>query len=337
MVRGKLGVGVIGTGAFGSQHAQVYSQSDLCALQAVADINPQRLSEISSALHVQGYGDYRDLLGRDDIQAVSVCTTDDLHVDVAVAAAHAGKHVLVEKPLAMTPEDCERIIKACQASGVILMVGHILRFDPRYLAAYAEIREERIGKLVHLFARRNNLVRNARRLAKHTSVLFFLGIHDLDMINWCVGARPEHVYAEATSTKLGNTPDTVLALLRFPGGVLASLEVSWILTDSYPGRLDARFEAMGTDGSVQVNGGSETVMIVHAPSVPPQVECPELFYAPEVHGQRVGILRDEVHHFLRCIVEGRTPIVGGQEGKAAVEVACAIQRSLDTGKVVELS
>jgi len=335
-VRGKLGVGVIGTGAFGSQHAEVYNQSDLCTLKAVADINPQRLDEVCSALHVQGYGDYRDLLGRDDVHAVSVCTTDDLHVDAAVSAAHAGKHVLVEKPLAMTPEDCERIIRACQESGVILMVGHILRFDPRYLAAYVEIREERIGKLVHLFARRNNLVRNALRLARHTSVLFFLGIHDLDMINWCVGAQPEHVYAEATSTKLGDTPDTVLALMRFAGGVLASLELSWILTDSNPGRLDARFEAMGTDGSVQVNGGSENVTIVHAPSMPQQVECPELFYAPDVHGQRVGILRDEVHHFLRCIVEGRTPIVGGADGKAAVEVACAIQRSLETGRVVEL-
>jgi UDP-N-acetylglucosamine 3-dehydrogenase len=315
----------------------VYSQSDLCTLKAVADISPQRLGEVCSALRVQGYSDYRDLVGRDDIHAVSVCTTDDLHVDVAVAAARAGKHVLVEKPLAMTPEDCERIIQACRESGVILAVGHILRFDPRYLAAYAEIREERIGKLVHLCARRNNLVRNALRLARHTSVLFFLGIHDLDMINWCVGSRPERVYAEATSTKLGDTPDTVLALMRFAGGVLASLELSWILADSHPGRLDARFEAMGTDGLVQVNGGSDNVMIVHAPSMPQQVEFPELFYAPEVHGQRVGILRDEVHHFLRCIVEGRTPIVGGQEGKAAVEVACAIQRSLDTGKVVELS
>lgn len=335
-MRDKLGVGVIGTGAFGSRHAEVYSQSDLCTLKAVADINPQRLNEVCSALHVQGYSDYRDLLSRDDVHAVSVCTTDDLHVDAAVAAAHAGKHVLVEKPLALNPEDCERIIQACQASGVILMVGHILRFDPRYLAAHAEIREERIGKLVHLYARRNNLARNALRLARHTSVLFFLGIHDLDMINWCVGARPERVYAEATFTKLGVTPDTVLALMRFAGGVLASLEVSWILTDSYPGRLDARFEAMGTDGSVQVNGGSENVTIVHAPSMPQPVECPELFYAPEVHGQRVGILRDEVHHFLRCVVEDRTPIVGGQDGKAAVEVACAIQRSLEIGQVVEL-
>ena len=332
----KLGVGVIGTGAFGSQHARVYSQSDLCTLRAVADINPQRLEEISTALRVQGYSDYRDLLSRQDIQAVSICTTDDLHVDVAVAAARAGKHVLVEKPLALNPEDCERIIEACQTSGVKLTVGHILRFDPRYLAAHAEIRGERIGRLVHVFARRNNLALNALRLAKHTSVLFFLGIHDLDMINWCVGARPERVYAEATSIKLGNTPDTVLALIRYPDGVLASLEVSWILADSYPGRLDARFEAMGTDGSVHVNGGSENVTIVHAGNIARPVECPELFYAPEVHGRLGGILRDEVHHFLRCVVEDRMPLVSGQDGKAAVEVACAIQRSLETGKVVEL-
>jgi len=335
-MKGQLGVGVIGVGAFGSRHAEVYRQLDVSELVAVADVNPQRLNEICPVLQVEGYSDYRELLKREDICAVSICTTDELHVKAAIAAAHAGKHVFVEKPLALTSQDCDTIIDACASSGVKLTVGHILRFDPRYFAAYREIREERIGKLVHVFARRNNPVRNARRLSKHTSVLFFLGIHDLDFMNWCVGTRAERVYAEATSKKLGDTPDTVLALIRFPGGTIASLEASWILPESYPGRLDARFEAVGTDGSVYVNGGSEVVAIARAQGVRAQFECPELFYAPEVFGERVGILRDELAHFLRCVLNDSEPIVSGQDGKAAVELACAIQTSYQTGRVVEL-
>jgi UDP-N-acetylglucosamine 3-dehydrogenase len=326
------GIGVIGVGAFGSQHAAIYKQMERCELRAVADVNPDRLGTVCPALQVEGYDDYRELLRRDDVQAVSVCTTDELHVEAAVAAARAGKHVFVEKPLALTPGDCDRIIEAARSARVKLMVGHILRFDPRYVAASEEIQQGKIGQLVHLYARRSNPIHSAERLAAHTSVLFFLGIHDLDLINWCVGLPAERVYAEATSVVLEGAPDAVLALIRFPGGTVASLEVSWILPPAFPGRLDARFEAVGTQGAVYVNGGSENVGIVQE-----QYTLPELHYAPQVRGERVGILRDELTHFVRCVAQDRDPVVGGKEGRAAVELACAIQASFESGSTVELA
>jgi UDP-N-acetylglucosamine 3-dehydrogenase len=328
----KLGVGVIGVGTFGSLHARVYGQLRQCQLKAVADLNPGRLEQVSSALGVEGYTDYLELLERDDVDAVSICTTDEFHVEPAVAAASAGKHLFVEKPLALTPQDCDTIIEAANASGVKLMVGHILRFDPRYVAAYEEIRDGRIGELIHLFVRRNNSLLSAKRLSGHTSVLFFLGIHDIDFVNWCVGAKARRVYAEATSKTLEDTPDTVLAVLAFPSGTIASLEVSWVLPESFPGGLDARFEAVGTAGAVYVNGGCETVAIAHE-----RFEQPELFYAPELHGDLVGVLRDELASFLKCVIRDSEPIVGGEDAKAAVEVACAIERSLESGSVVKVA
>ena len=327
----KLGVGVIGVGTFGSLHAQVYRQLDMCELRAVADLNQARLDEICPALQVDGYTDYRELLKRGDVDAVSICTTVELHVEPALAAASAGKHLFIEKPLALTPQDCDKIIDGARASGVVLMVGQILRFDPRYVTAYREIKANRIGALVHLYARRNNVISNARRLCRHTSVLFFLGIHDIDFMNWCVGALPETVYAQAVSKVLGDTPDTVLALLRFPGGPIASLEVSWVLPESSPATLDARFEAVGTAGAIYVNGGCGNVTIAHE-----RVEQPGVFYAPDLYDERVGILRDELAHFARCVMGDGEPRVSGEDGKAAVRVACAIQESLETGSVVEV-
>jgi predicted dehydrogenase len=329
MMRDKLGVGVIGVGSFGMLHAQIYKRLDACALRAVADINPERLAEVASTLEVEGYTDYRELLKRDDIDAVSICTTDEFHVEPAVAAANAGKHILVEKPLALTPQNCDTIIEAASSSGVKLMVGHILRFDPRYVTAYREIRNGKIGELIHLSARRNNPISNAKRLSRHTSVLFFLGIHDLDFVNWCVGTKADRVYAEVSSKKLKDTPDTVLAVLTFPGGTIASLEVSWVLPESFPGGLDARFEAVGTAGAIYVNGGCETVAIARE-----RFERPELFYAPELFGDRVGILRDELVSFIECVIHDREPVVGGKDAKAAVEVACAIQESFETGSII---
>jgi predicted dehydrogenase len=296
------------------------------------DVNPQRLEEVCAERGVEGYADYRDLLAREDIAAVSICTTDELHVEIAVAAAQAGKHLLVEKPLALTPEGCDQIIDACASAGVKLQVGHILRFDPRYAVAHDAIAAGRIGDLVHLYARRNNPLRNAQRLYMHTSVLFFLGIHDLDFMNWCVPSPAVRVYAEAASKRLEGAPDSVLAVIRYQDQTIASLEASWILSDAYPGRLDARFEAVGTQGSLYVNGGSQSLTVAEQ-----AVECPDVFYAPEVHGRRVGILRDELAHFVACVAEEGDPVVGGREGRAAVAVACAIQASYERGAPVEVA
>jgi predicted dehydrogenase len=327
----KLGMGVIGVGTFGRLHAKVYAELQPCQLRAVADVSPARLEQATEALGVPGYADYRDLLAREDVDAVSICTTDEAHVEPAVAAAEAGKHVLVEKPLALEARACDQIIEASRASGVTLMVGHILRFDPRYVAAYERIQRGAIGELVHVVARRNNPIASAQRLAGHTSVLFFLGIHDIDYLNWCVGARPHTVYAQAVSKRVPQTPDTVLATLRYPGDVVASLEFCWALPESYPGGLDARFDAVGTGGAVYVKGGCDTVTIAHE-----RFEQPELFYAPQLLGDSVGILRDELAHFVKCSMQGAPPIVGGEDGKAAVEVAQAIERSYQTGTIVEL-
>ena len=329
---GKLGIGVIGVGTFGALHAQTYRQLGGCELRAVADVNEQRLAAVCETLQVEGYVDYRDLLERVDVDAVSICTTDEFHVEPALAAASAGKHMLIEKPLATTPQGCDQIIRAAQEAGVKLMVGHILRFDPRYYAAHNAIRSGKVGDLVHMFSRRNNSTRSANRLQKHTSVLFFLGIHDIDFMNWCVGARAESVYAQATSKVLRDTPDTVLALLRYANGTIASLEVSWVLPASHPRGLDARFDAVGSEGAVYVNGVGDDVSIVHE-----RLEHPPLFYSSELFGERVGILRDELAHFAKCVLCDREPIVSGRDGKNAVQVAHAIQQSYESGLTIQVA
>lgn len=328
---GKLRVGVIGVGTFGSLHAQVYRQAEGCELVAVSDVNEERLQQARTTLGVDGYADYHALLERDDIDAVSICTTDELHVEPALAAADAGKHMLIEKPLALTPADCDTIIEAAREAGVKLMVGHILRFDPRYYTARQRIAQGQIGQLIHLYTRRNNAYASARRLAAHTSVLFFLGIHDIDFVNWCVGAVPQHVMAQAVNVVLKDTPDTVLALLQFADGPIASLEASWVLPETHPRGLDARFDAVGTAGALYVDGSGGSVLVAHE-----RVEAPALWYVPELFGERAGILRDEILHFARCVRDDREPIVTGLDGKAAVQVACAIQESYQTGHAVEI-
>lgn len=327
-----LGLGVIGVGTFGRLHARVFAEAKEARLVAVADLDEARAREVAETFDCTAYTDYREVLQREDVQAVSVCTTDRLHLAPVVAAAQAGKHILVEKPLATSVADCEVMIEAARSAGVKLMVGQILRFDPRYYAAYKALREGQIGELVHLFARRNNRLQSAERLADKTSVLFFLGVHDVDFFNWCIGRRVVRVYAEVSQRVLADSPDTFLALIHYADGPIASLEVSWVLPPTYPGRLDARLEMVGTQGTIFVDGSGSEVE-VHRAGVN---ECLDTRYAPEVNGRLVGILRDELHHFIECIQTDRPPLVTGEEGRAAVAVICAIEESAATGKPVLL-
>jgi UDP-N-acetylglucosamine 3-dehydrogenase len=153
-------------------------------------------------------------------------------------------------------------------------------------------------------------------------------------MNWCVGSKVERVYAESVTRVLQdmNTADSYLALLKFQNGTIASLEVSWILPESFAKRLDARFDLVGTKGSIYVDGSGQAVEVYRADSA----ECPDVMYAPEIRGKYTGILRDEIAHFVECVQHDKTPDVTGQDGKAAVEVVCAIAESVEKQEPVYL-
>lgn len=333
-MRKSLRAGVIGVGTFGSMHARVYAEAESADLVAVADIRADAIQNFVSKYGVRGYTDYNELLEKEDLDIVSVCTSDELHLKPVLAAAAAGKHILVEKPLAMNVSDCDAMIRATEDAGVKLMVGQILRFDPRYYAAHQAIADGQIGIPVHIFARRNNLLKSALRLGDHTSVLYFLGVHDIDFINWCIDDKVERVYAESVVRKFRDKKiaDSYLALIKFRNGTVASLEVSWILPASFSKRLDARFDAVGTEGAIYVDGSGQAVEVYHTDvSV-----CPDVMYAPEVRGKYTGILRDEIEHFIECVQQNKTPAVTGRDGKAAVEVVCAIAESVEKQQPVYL-
>ena len=329
-----LRAGVIGVGTFGSQHARIYAEHDSVDLVAIADLRTDRLDDLARIYNVRTYTDFKELLSKESLDLVSVCTSDELHVEPVLAAVEAGVHVFVEKPLAMSVSDCDTMIQKSERAMIKLMVGHILRFDPRYYTARQAIANGQIGNPVHLSARRNNLITSAERLAKHTSVAFFLGIHDIDFMNWCIESKVERVYAESNTCMLKDigTADSCLALIKFHNGTIASLEVSWILPLSFSKRLDAQFSAIGTKGAVYVDGSGQAVEVY----LQDESSCPDVMYAPEIDGRYTGILRDEISHFIECVMYDKKPAVSGQDGKKAVEVVCAITESLKTQQPIYL-
>src|SRR5437773_84043 len=151
----QVGFGVIGTGIVGGAwHAYVYSHSPKAKLVAVCDLNEQRANEVGQKYGARKvYTDYRELLANPEVQAVSIATPDFAHREIAVAAAEAGKHILVEKPIATTVEDAEAIVNAAKKAGVKLMVDFHNRVNPPFANAKQSIQSGELGKPAYIYAR----------------------------------------------------------------------------------------------------------------------------------------------------------------------------------------
>ncbi|MCK4284028.1 MAG: Gfo/Idh/MocA family oxidoreductase [Candidatus Brocadiae bacterium] len=331
----QVGVGVVGVGVFGQLHARVCNELAETRLVAAWSRSDRSLEPIRDLYGVYTTTDINELVARPDLDAVIVCTPDHAHAEPVVAAAQAGKHVFVEKPMATSVADCDQMIHAARAGGVKFMVGHILRFDPRYWQAHERIVSGGIGKLVHMYARRNNPRRACERAFGRTTPVFWLGSHDIDMFLWCAGSEAKAVYAQQNTQLLSDEegPDSVLAVITFANGIIAALQTSWILPDGMPSDLDAAFEAVGTEGCIKLDASLDGLSVYG----PAGIEYPRSMYGAAVKESVTGVLCHEVRHFARCVIEDTEPLVSPEEGREVVRVACAMHRSASTGSVIQLT
>ncbi|MGQ9730234.1 MAG: Gfo/Idh/MocA family protein [Candidatus Zipacnadales bacterium] len=328
----ELGVAVIGLGVMGERHAAVWQQLPGTKLVSVYDILPERTHALASKLKCEATDSLAAAVDRPDVDLVSICTDDHRHLEPCQVVAAAGKHILLEKPLATNLEDCDAIIAACETAGVKLMVGHIVRFDPRYALARQAVAEGAIGEIIHGYARRSNIIDTGRRIGPRTSVAYFLGVHDLDLLRWFIGAEVVKVHAESACKVLVDiaAEDSIMALLRYENGVVGCLETSWVLPTGIPCTLDARLEIIGTQGMIRVTVGDEGCTLI----TPTRITRPDILYGPQIHGQQGGALRTQLEHFRDCVLHDYQPLISPQDARAAVSLAVAIHESLQSGMPV---
>lgn len=327
--------GVIGLGFFGEKHAEVLSSLPNVELRAVCTRTDSRRRELKRRLRVpHDFRDYRELLADPEIEAVSVVTHVDDHAAVAIAALKAGKHVLVEKPLARTLADCDRIIAAAEKSDRILMVGHICRFNPRYCVARQRVADGEIGRVISMYARRNIPAARSAAVLEKIGPLLGDGVHDTDLMLWISGGKIETAYGLTHRIRKLKFPDLGWAMYRFADGAIGVIENVWCLPDGTPFRIHEQLEIIGTKGAIYVHGGDTNVTI----QSPAGVDHPETLYWPEMHGQLAGALRSEIGYFIDCVSRGQQPaVVTPREARAAVAAVTAAEKSAESGKVVKLS
>jgi len=317
---------VIGTGMMGSLHARIAASLPNATLVAVADVNKGSLERVSIELGAIGYESYEEMLDSEKLDAVIICTPDRHHREPAEAAAERGLHLLIEKPLARTVQDARRVIETAARNRVTLMTAHLLRFDPCYAQAYEAVRAGDIGDTVQIYARRNGNILDARRLKGRTTLPFYCGVHDFDIMNWLTGDLVESVYGIANSSVMKELGvyDGVFATLLYRGGTIACWESSFILPQNV-GHSDMLLEVVGTDGVIYVDGYRSGMSI----TTDKAFRMPDTRYNVPVHGRIIGALREQLVHFVDCAESGKVPLIGTEEALEAVRIACAIEESLE--------
>ncbi len=257
----RVGVGIIGCGTVARRHAAAYRLRDDAEIRALSDISPHALRAMGEALGVEDfYTDFRELLERDDIQALSICTPHALHVDQFLAAVERGKHVCVEKPLGIKPEQTARMVAAAEEAGVIACVGLPLRYYPSNQHVRGLVQGGYVGEVViikqtmgvnflaQLLARPAPLSWSLDQQLSGGGVLMSQTIHYLDLLTWLCPSPVESVLADVWRA-CGPAPegfDTNAVLsLKHVSGARSVIENSWV-AEGHPAAL----EVYGTEGSI---------------------------------------------------------------------------------------
>jgi UDP-N-acetylglucosamine 3-dehydrogenase len=331
----KLIYGVIGLGFFGEKHAEVAASLPNVELRAVCTRRDARRRQIKRRLCVpDDYRDYHELLADPDIKAVSIVTHVADHAEPAIAALRAGKHVLLEKPMARTVAECDRISAAAEKAGRLLMVGHICRFNPRYAAVRERIAAGELGRIVSMYARRNISAARSESVLANIGPLMGDGIHDTDLMLWMSGDRIQSVYAQTLSVRGLKNPDLGWAMYRFESGAIGVIENVWFLPPGTPFGIHEQLEIIGTEGAAYVHG-SDTNVNFHTGG---KTDFPDTIYWPQMHGEPIGALRTEMAHFVDCVLRNvHSTVVTSTAARAAVQALAAAERSAARGKVEELS
>lgn len=323
----KLGVGVIGLGWFGSRHARIYHQLPNAILKAVCDRDQAKAERVASSTGANVCRDVAELLARPDIDAVSICLPDTQHVDAALAVAAAGNAILLEKPLAHNADAARRIVEAVEANGTRLMVGHILRFDPRYVQVYEAAQPDRLGEPIHVRAKRNGVRSTAARLGSATSIRFYMGVHDIDAMQWIARSRIAKVYAQKREVLGNGNEDALYAVVNFENGAIGSIDYSWAWPDGLMNGYRAALEIVGTKSAAYLDCADQGFYTVGADGT----AGGDTHLWPEINGRIVGDLADEIAHFVEATLSGAPYRQHHREALDAIPVLDALAESADIG------
>jgi predicted dehydrogenase len=327
----QLDVAVVGVGFIGELHTRLYDEHRLTNLEAVVDIDEERAQEVADEFDVPNVEtDVAEAIENHDLDAVTVATPEAYHQEPTEAALEHDVSVLLEKPIAETVEDAKAIGEAADASDGQLMIGYCCRFHPQYADLKARIDAGDIGDVLGITAARIANKEVYDMVADWTHTMYYLAVHDIDMMRWYVGAEVESVYAESSTGLDGvDTPAVISTTLRFEDGTVGTLETNWGRNDEYPTIRTDEIRLTGTDGHGRLVIENDDANVATDDGF-------DFLDSVVLHGRETDMYRFELDHFVDAVLDDEEPLVTWEDGLRSLEIANSVIESLETGERVDV-
>ncbi len=345
----RVSVAIIGVGIIGRYHAECISKINEIDLKVLVDVNEELVRKEAERFKVEWCTDYTKILDRKDIDAAIICTPHHLHAPIAIDFMKAGKHVLVEKPMARTVRECDEMINTARKCGVKLGIVFQHRTHPHAIMAKRFIDEGKLGSLYrasleYVTFRSQGYYESAtwrgRWATEGGGVLINQAIHFIDLFQWFVGLKPVRLVAFINNLFHNiEVEDIASAIIEFENGAQGIMQFSTIDSPHY-----TRIVLRGTKALLIYE--EDLKVAVNEPPIDEGVKAKERGFSPKFEWHRYiyddllsleklekghrAVLRD----FARAIIEDKEPMVTGEEGRKSVEIANAIVLSGVTGKEV---
>lgn len=344
-----VGVGIVGSAFAAGLHADAYRRCPYARMVAASARDPDRLRRFCERFDIpHAYTQVGEMLARDDIQLVSICTPNFTHKELVLAALAAGKDVVCEKPLATTVADAREMVEAARRAGRRLMYAEDWVFAPALVRARELIAEGAVGRVLYVKAKEthsgSHSIYAQRREYCGGGAMIHLGIHPVGFVLALLEAEVAEVLGVSSGGGGTNLvhheytgEDWAVGLLTFADGTRALVEGNYITV----GGLDDVVEVYGSDGVIKVDLSQGSPLSVYSrPGFGYAIEKADTtkgWTRPAVDEERSLGYPDEIAHFVDCVLEGRSPARGvrAEDGLRALEVVTAIYRSAAEGRVVK--
>ena len=344
-----FGIGIVGCGMIADFHARAIADIRGASVVACCDTVPAAAKRFARSVGCNAYGDLKTMVADPQVDVVTICTPSGAHMEPALAAARAGKHVIVEKPLEITLRRCDRIIAACDKAGVVLSTIFPSRFHESAQLLKNAVDKGRFGRLtigdayVKWFRSQQYYDSGAWRgtwSLDGGGALMNQAIHSVDLLTWLMGPVA-HISAQMATLghKRIEVEDVVMATLRFENGALGVIEAT---TAAFPGSLK-RIEVHGTEGSAVLKEEDITEWSFAKKTSRDSALLKRMAGKTKTGGgaadpKAIG------HHghtkqfkdVLNAIRKGSQPLIDGPEGRRSVEIILAIYKAAETGRTVNL-
>jgi predicted dehydrogenase len=343
MQQRQINVAVVGTGWCGGIRAVACAGSPWVRDLHIAEIREDRLAEVAAQTRpVTATTDYRRLLDDPSIDAVMISTTPEgTHFPIARDSMLAGKHVLLEKPIAIELAEADELIALSTRQRVLFSIAYSQRFNPKFAYIKRSLEDGTIGEPVTALVSRHITRSLGKKISGRVklSPAAMESTHDIDFTMWCLAPRrPIRVYAQEAAKIMKaqyNAPDQVWMIITMDDGVVVTIGGGWVLPPAYPNFASTWIEFIGTEGAVMVD---DTHRDVYVTSVKDGIRFPiSSMPGEKVNHVYAGPMEAETLHFLECVALGKPPIVTAEHARMVMQIYKAADQSVETNRPVELA